>query len=250
MATRIKTKPPQTVDEYIAGFPLPIQIRMEKLRAVIKKAAPAAEEVISYAIAGYKLNGALIFFAGFKNHIGIYPVPRNDDAFKNELAKYKGGKGTAQFPNDKPLPFGLVTRIVKYRLKANKEKIQGNQKNKAATGKQSHKITEKTYAERLKTYDKLITRIPKIERKGKTMPYTSTNGYMFSQLNKAGEIGIRLPKASGEKFMKDHNTTTFRSYGAVMKDYVLVPEKMLKNLKLLSKYLKESYNYVMSLEPK
>lgn len=116
------TKPAKNIDEYIAGFPALVQERMEKLRATIKKAAPAAEEVISYSIAGFKLHGALIYFAGFKNHIGIYPVPRNEEAFKKELAEYKGGKGTAQFPHDKPLPLGLVTRIVKFRKKLNEEK--------------------------------------------------------------------------------------------------------------------------------
>lgn len=130
MATRIKIKPAATVDEYIAGYPTPVQERMQKLRATIKKTAPAAEEVISYGIAGYKLNGVLIFFAGFKNHIGIYPVPRSDAAFKKELAAYKGGKGTAQIPHDKPLPLGLVTKIVKYRMKANKEKSVARQKKK------------------------------------------------------------------------------------------------------------------------
>lgn len=122
----IKTKPASTIDEYIADFPVAIQERMQKLRVTIKKAAPAAEEVISYSIAGFKLHGVLIYFAGFKNHIGIYPVPRTEVTFKKELAEYKGGKGTAQFPHDKPLPLGLVTRIVKFRKKLNEE----NQKNK------------------------------------------------------------------------------------------------------------------------
>ena len=122
MAT--KTKLAKNIDEYIAGFPAPVQERMKKLRTTIKKASPTAEEVISYAIAGFKLHGALIYFAGFKNHIGIYPFPRNEEVFKKELAEYKGGKGTAQFPHDKPLPLGLVTRIVKFRKKINEEKAK------------------------------------------------------------------------------------------------------------------------------
>ena len=128
MAT--KTKLAKNIDEYIAGFPAPVQERMKKLRTTIKKASPTAEEVISYAIAGFKLHGALIYFAGFKNHIGIYPVPRNEEVFKKELAEYKGGKGTAQFPHDKPLPLGLITRIVKYRMKANKERTDAKLKTK------------------------------------------------------------------------------------------------------------------------
>jgi uncharacterized protein YdhG (YjbR/CyaY superfamily) len=250
MAARIKTKPAKNIDEYIGGFPGPVQERMQKLRANIKKAAPAAEEMISYAIAGFILDGALIYFAGFKNHIGIYPVPRSEKAFKEELAAYKGGKGTAQFPHDKPLPLGLVTRIVKYRMKANKEKAAAKPKKKVAVKNPALPSDTKMYDEKLKVYDKLVATTPHIERKGKTMPYTSANGYMFSQLNKDGEIGIRLSKESGEKFMKEHKTTIFKSYGAVMKDYVLVPGKLLKNLKLLSKYMDESYRYVMSLDPK
>lgn len=128
MAT--KTKPAKNIDEYIATFPAPVQERMKKLRVTIKKAAPAAKEAISYSIAGFKLNGELIYFAGFKNHIGIYPVPRSEEAFKKELAEYKGGKGTAQFPHDKPMPLGLITKIVKYRMKANKESAAAKLKNK------------------------------------------------------------------------------------------------------------------------
>ncbi len=103
---------------------------------------------------------------------------------------------------------------------------------------------------KLELYDKLINTNPNFERKGKTMPYTSVNGHMFSQLNKAGEIGIRLPEEEKEKFVQEHQTTLFKSYGAVMKGYVLVPEKLLDNSELLSSYLNESYNYVKSLEPK
>lgn len=121
MATRIKSKPAKNIDEYIAGFPVIIQERMEQLRAAIHKAAPGAEESISYSIAAFKLHGTLIFFAGFKNHIGIYPVPRTNGLFKKELESYKGGKGTAQIPHDEPIPFDLVTRIVMFRLKENKE---------------------------------------------------------------------------------------------------------------------------------
>jgi hypothetical protein len=106
------------------------------------------------------------------------------------------------------------------------------------------------WEEKLAFYDKLIATNPKFERKGKTVPYTSANGYMFSQLNKAGEIGIRLPKASGKAFMEKYQTTRFKSYGAFMKDYVWVPESLYDDLELLAAYLDEGYKYVMSLEPK
>lgn len=104
--------------------------------------------------------------------------------------------------------------------------------------------------ENLILYDKIIAANTRLERKGKSMPYTSANGYMFTLLNKDGEIGIRLSKQSCERFMKEHNTTIYKSYGAVMKDYVLVPEDVLKNDDLIQAYLNESLDYVMSLPPK
>ena len=112
----------KNVDEYINGFPSDVQAKLEKIRKTIRTNAPQAEEVISYGIPGYKYHGVLIYFAGFANHISIYPAPRQHAAFKNELAPYKGGKGTVQFPNDKPIPFELVKRIVKFRVKLNEEK--------------------------------------------------------------------------------------------------------------------------------
>ena len=108
----------KNIDEYIAGFPPEVQEVLEKVRTTIKKAAPRAEESISYEIPTFKLNGKrLIYFAGFKNHISVYPAPRGAEEFKEELAAYEGGKGTVQFPLDKPIPFGLINRIVKYRAK-------------------------------------------------------------------------------------------------------------------------------------
>ncbi len=106
---------PQTVNDYIADFPPPMQSRLKKVRQTIRKAAPKATETISYQIPAYMLNGRLIYFAGFKDHISVHPAPRGNPKFKAILAKYKGGKGTIQFPHDKPIPFGLITRIVKFR---------------------------------------------------------------------------------------------------------------------------------------
>lgn len=122
MATSMKRIAAKTVDEYIQAFPPPVNSLLEKLRKTIKATAPKAEEVISYGIAGYKYHGMLIYFAGYKNHISVYPAPRSDAEFKKELAAYKGGKGTVQFRLDKPLPLDLVKRIVKFRMKANEEK--------------------------------------------------------------------------------------------------------------------------------
>lgn len=109
-----------TVEAYIRSFPGPVQTKLRQLRKTILTAAPEATEAISYGIAGYKLNGVLIFFAGFKNHVSIYPAPRTAPGFKKELSAYKGGKGTVQFPLEQPLPLDLVKRIVQYRVKENK----------------------------------------------------------------------------------------------------------------------------------
>ena len=104
--------------------------------------------------------------------------------------------------------------------------------------------------ERLALYDALVEKCPRFERKGKTMPYTSANGYMFSLLNKDAELGIRFDKKGQKEFIKEHNTSHFKSYGATMKGYVLVPNVMLEDSDLLVAYLNKSYDYVMTLPPK
>lgn len=106
------------------------------------------------------------------------------------------------------------------------------------------------YKERLELYDKIVDKCSRFERKGKTMPYTSANGYMFSLLNKDGELGFRFSKEVQEKYIKEFNSSLFNSYGAIMKGYVLIPDKMLSDLDKLAEYLNESYDYVMTLEPK
>ncbi|PYV41552.1 MAG: hypothetical protein DMG06_16705 [Acidobacteria bacterium] len=110
-----------TIDEYIKTFPEDVQRILEKIRQTIKKAAPAAEEAISYQIPTFKLNGKyLVYFAAFKNHIGLYPPPPT--VFKKEVSSYEGPKGNLKFPLDKPMPLDLVKRIVKYRVKEILEK--------------------------------------------------------------------------------------------------------------------------------
>lgn len=104
--------------------------------------------------------------------------------------------------------------------------------------------------DKLQIFDNLVDKCPRFERKGKSMIYTSANGYMFSILNKAGEIGIRFPKDVQEQYIKQFQSSIFKSYGAVMKGYVLIPDHMLNDLDNLAKYLNESYDYVMTLEPK
>lgn len=116
------------IDEYIATFPQDIQKLLIQMRATITKAAPKAEEAIRYAIPTFILNGNLVHFAAFKNHIGFYPAPSGIEAFKKEVAPYEAGKGSLQFPLDKPLPLTLVTKIVKYRVAQNLEKSTSKKK--------------------------------------------------------------------------------------------------------------------------
>ena len=114
----MKTNTYKTIDEYIANFPKGVQLILKKLRQTIQKAAPHATEAISYGIPTFKLgNKNLVHFGGFKSHIGFYPAPRGIEAFKKELTEYLGGKGTVQFPLNKPLPYNLITKIVKFRVK-------------------------------------------------------------------------------------------------------------------------------------
>ncbi|GAB3034028.1 iron chaperone [Spirosoma pulveris] len=108
-----------TIDAYIAGFPENVQELLQRVRATLREAAPDAEETIGYGIPTLKLNGNLVHFAAFKSHIGFYPAPQGLDAFKEELAGYKGAKGSVQFPLDQPLPLDLIARITKYRVEQN-----------------------------------------------------------------------------------------------------------------------------------
>jgi len=121
---------PTNIDEYIAQFPKDVQEILQELRATIRAAAPEAEEAISYQMPTFKLKGYLVYFAAYKNHIGFYPVPRGIEAFKEELSAYKGGKGTVQFPIDKPLPLELISKIVRYRVAENLEKAAAKSKKK------------------------------------------------------------------------------------------------------------------------
>ncbi|NNE55801.1 MAG: hypothetical protein HKN32_07270 [Flavobacteriales bacterium] len=107
-----------------------------------------------------------------------------------------------------------------------------------------------TWDKTLQFYDDLVARSSNFERKGKTVPYTSANGYMFSLMNKDGEFGIRLSKDRAKAFMEEHDTTIFKSHGAVMRDYVLIPESMFEDSDFLLKTLEAGYAHVMSLPPK
>ena len=122
---------PKTIDEYIAAFPKEVQEVLEKIRKTIRKAAPAAEETIKYEMPTFILNGNLVYFAAFQKHIGLYSAPRTGtEKFKKELAAYQGAKGSVKFPLDKPIPFALIGKIVKFRLKENLERAKAKGKKK------------------------------------------------------------------------------------------------------------------------
>jgi len=119
-----------SIDAYIADFPEDVQARLQEVRATIHKAAPEATEDIKYAIPTFVLNGNLVHFAAFKQHIGFYPAPTGIEAFEQELSVYKQGKGSVQFPLDEPMPLALITKIVKYRVLENTEKVKAKAKKK------------------------------------------------------------------------------------------------------------------------
>lgn len=121
---------PTTIDEYIAGFAPDIQSILQQIRATIRAAAPDAQETISYQMPTFTLYGNLVHFAAFKHHIGFYPTPSGTAHFEAALARYKSGKGSVQFPLDEPIPYDLITEIVKFRVEENLAKAAAKRKRK------------------------------------------------------------------------------------------------------------------------
>jgi uncharacterized protein YdhG (YjbR/CyaY superfamily) len=115
---------PSRIAEYIAGFPKPIQEILQQLRAVVREAAPEAEECISYGMPAFRQGGILVYFAAFKSHIGFYPTASGIEKFQEELAPYRWAKGSVQFPLDQPLPDDLIRRMVQFRVGENLSKKQ------------------------------------------------------------------------------------------------------------------------------
>jgi uncharacterized protein YdhG (YjbR/CyaY superfamily) len=115
--------PPNNIDDYIAGFPKNVQDILQQIRGIIKKAAPDAAEAIKYRIPTFVLNGNLVHFAAFQSHIGFYPTPSGIEEFKKDLSAYNSAKGSVQFPLDKPIPIGLIKKIVMFRVKETREKM-------------------------------------------------------------------------------------------------------------------------------
>ena len=121
---------PKSIDEYIASYPRDVQEILKQIRTRIKKIAPDAEEAIKYQIPTFVLNENLVHFAAFKNHIGFYPTPSGIEAFKDDLSRYEGAKGSVQFPIDRPTPLSLIEKIVKFRVKEARAKSTAKKKNR------------------------------------------------------------------------------------------------------------------------
>jgi len=118
----------KTVEDYLAGFPPGTRKLLRKVRETIQKAAPEAEEVISYRMPAYKLNGVLVYFTGYQNHIGLYPTASGIQAFQSELTPFKWAKGSVQFPLDRPVPFNLIDKMVQFRVRENLQKFRSRNK--------------------------------------------------------------------------------------------------------------------------
>jgi uncharacterized protein YdhG (YjbR/CyaY superfamily) len=123
-----KRTAPKNIDEYIAGFPQDVREILETIRMTIRDAAPEAAEKISYQIPTFTLKGNLVHFAAFKNHIGFYPTSSGIEKFKNELSAYEGAKGTVRFPLDKPIPYNLISKIVRFRVQENLDRAKSKKK--------------------------------------------------------------------------------------------------------------------------
>ena len=127
------------IDEYIAGFPQDVQKRLKKIRGTIRETVPEAEETINYGIPTFKLKGNLVHFAGYKNHVGFYPASSGITQFKDDLSSYPTAKGSVQFPHDRPIPYALITQIVRFRVQENlaADERKRKKKNTRSKGQQA-----------------------------------------------------------------------------------------------------------------
>ena len=117
---------PKNIDEYIATFSPEVRAILKKIRSTVRGAAPGAQETISYGIPAFRLNRILVYFAAFKNHIGLFPPVKGDTKLMKAISTYAGKKGNLQFPLDRPIPYGLIERIVKVRVKQNGSKSRSS----------------------------------------------------------------------------------------------------------------------------
>ena len=136
-------KKPATVEEYLMLFPPATRKILEKVRDTIRKAAPAAKEYMGYGMPAYNHNGPLVYFGGYKQHVGFYATPTGHSQFSKELSRYKQGKGSVQFPLEEPMPLALISRIVAYRIKENASKEEERKKKSPAKKAASEKTAVK-----------------------------------------------------------------------------------------------------------
>lgn len=130
-----KPQKPTDIDGYISNFPADVQAVLQEVRATIRRAASDAEEVISYQMPAFRQHGILVYFAAWKNHIGLYPPISSDKSIEKAIARYAGPKGNLQFPLEEPMPLDLIERIVKLRVKQDSEKAAPKRKKKAKPGR-------------------------------------------------------------------------------------------------------------------
>ena len=119
---------PRNIDDYIAGFPPDVQEKLQRIRTTIREAAPDAKEAIAYRMPTFRLEGNLVHFAAYKNHIGVYPTPSGIEAFRNELSGFKTSKGAIQFPLNRPVPYDLIREIVKFRANENRTQAEAKRR--------------------------------------------------------------------------------------------------------------------------
>lgn len=133
--------PPRNIDDYIAAAPAEVRPILEKIRRTIAAAAPDAEEVISYRMPAFRLNGILVYFAAFQHHVGLYPPFHGDAKLEKDLARYAGPKGNLRFPLDAPIPYPLIKRIVQLRVKQDRARIEKRKTRSGKTRTQRHEVT-------------------------------------------------------------------------------------------------------------
>jgi uncharacterized protein YdhG (YjbR/CyaY superfamily) len=117
-----------TIDDYIEAFTPDVQRILKKIRLTIRRAAPQAEEKISYRMPAFAMNGDLVYFAAFKKHVGVYPPVRGDDKLRKELARYRNDRGNLRFPLDEPIPYDLIARVVRFRIKEHAERVRSKRR--------------------------------------------------------------------------------------------------------------------------
>lgn len=253
---------PTSVEEYITSFPKETQKILKQLRVLIKKTAPKAEESIAYMMPSYKMNGKpLVYFAGYENHIGFYATPTGHEKFAKELSKYKQGKGSVQFPLDKPIPIDLIERIVRFRVEESESKAKPTKKavakkvalkktdvNKAVINKDIHKYNGEQQGEHrvicMLLAEEITLNLPDAENKiWHAHPVWFLDGNPIAGYSKQ-KAGIRLMFWSGASFDEAGLNVRGEKFKDASVFYNSVDEINTKDLKRwLSKSRKIQWDY-------